>query len=121
VVRREERELAARDEILRDAAPPPHLEGLIVILVDDGLSTDKALRAAVAALREQRPKRMVLAAPIASAAICYDLAAEVDEICTAQKPESFLSIAHWYGDIRETTDEEAQALLRDARWPRAAA
>src|SRR6185295_4238738 len=66
VAAREEKELARRERLYRGARPAPDVHGRTVILVDDGLATGSSMRAAVAALRKQRPARIVVAVPVAA-------------------------------------------------------
>ena len=49
-------------------------------LVDDGLATGSTMRAAVAALKQQHPARVVVAVPVASPETCQDLRGEADEV-----------------------------------------
>lgn len=48
VIRKEERELARRDQLYRAGRTPPTLTARVVILVDDGLATGSTMRAAIA-------------------------------------------------------------------------
>jgi predicted phosphoribosyltransferase len=111
---REERELQRRELSYREGRPPPEVEGRIVILVDDGLATGTTMRAAVAALRHQRPARIVVAVPVAAAQSCEDLAAEADEVVCARTPEPFYAVGLWYRDFAQTSDEEVRELLARA-------
>src|SRR6478609_1464196 len=63
VAEREARELLRRERVYRGDRPPLDLEGLTVVLVDDGLATGASMRAAVQALRRHRPGRIVVAIP----------------------------------------------------------
>src|SRR5438132_5442619 len=64
VATEEEEELERRQQAYRDDRPPPDLLGKTVILVDDGLATGSTMRAAVAAVRQQTPARIVVALPV---------------------------------------------------------
>jgi putative phosphoribosyl transferase len=110
----EERELARRDERYRDGRPLPDVRGRIVILVDDGLATGSTMRAAVAALRQQGPSRIVVAVPVAAPPTCEALRAEADEVVCAVTPEPFWAVGLWYEDFSQTSDEEVRALLQQA-------
>src|SRR5438477_6983383 len=83
----EQRELARRERLYRGARPAPDVRGRTVILVDDGLATGATMRAAVAALRQHQPARIVVAVPIAAPSTCDEVRAEVDEIVCAITPE----------------------------------
>src|SRR6266849_8401536 len=52
---REQNELDRRERAYRGTRPAPDLRGKTVVLVDDGLATGNTMRAAVEAVRAQRP------------------------------------------------------------------
>src|SRR4030088_1934290 len=66
VVAREEKELARRERLYRGGRPFPDLRDRTVILVDDGLATGATMQAAVEALRQRQPARIVAAVPHAT-------------------------------------------------------
>ena len=115
VAEAEERELARREELYRDGRPPPPLAGRTVILIDDGLATGSSMRAAVLALREEHPARIIVAVPVAAAEVCDEFRGEVDEIVCAATPHPFYAVGLWYEDFSQTTDEEVHDLLERAR------
>jgi predicted phosphoribosyltransferase len=112
---REERELKRREEAYRGPRPAPQVERRTVILVDDGLATGSSMRAAVAALRQQKPARIVVAVPVAAPSTCEEFRTEVDEIVCATTPEPFLAVGRWYHDFAQTSDEDVRALLERAQ------
>jgi predicted phosphoribosyltransferase len=87
------------------------VHGRTVILVDDGLATGASMRAAVEALNEEHPKRLVVAVPVAPPETCEAIRAEVDEIVCALTPPAFHGVARWYEDFLQTADEEVHELL----------
>jgi predicted phosphoribosyltransferase len=111
---REGRELQRRELRYRDGRPPPDVRGRTVILLDDGLATGTTMRAAVAALRQQEPARIVVAVPVGAYESCVDLAAEADEVICARMPEPFYAVGLWYRDFAQTSDEEVRELLARA-------
>jgi putative phosphoribosyl transferase len=116
----EVRELERRERAYRDELPPPQVEGRTVILVDDGLATGASMRAAVLALREQKPAKIVVAVPAASAETCDEFRDQVDDIVCAITPEPFYAVGLWYRDFSQTTDEEVRNLLMRASQAKAA-
>jgi putative phosphoribosyl transferase len=115
VVAREQTELERRAEAYRGTADPPDVRGRTVTLVDDGLATGASMRAAVAAVRELGPERVVVAVPAAARQTCEELAAEVDEIVCLLTPEPFFAVGMWYADFSETTDDDVRRLLQESR------
>ncbi len=111
VTAREAQELERREHLYRGDRPFPAVVGSSVILIDDGLATGATMRAAVAALRQQGPARLVVAVPVAAAPTCDAFRREVDEIVCLLTPEPFLAVGHWYEDFSPTTDEEVHDLL----------
>ena len=110
----QQEELARRERLYRGDRPPADVRGRIVILVDDGLATGATMRAALAALRQQKPARVVVAVPTAAAETCRELLAEADDVVCATTPEPFYSVGLWYEDFSQTTDEEVRELLASA-------
>jgi predicted phosphoribosyltransferase len=114
VIAEEEKELARRERLYRHERPPLTLAGQTVILVDDGLATGSTMLAAVMAVRELSPARVVVAVPVASAEACRRLEAFADEVISARVPRNMMSVGMWYLDFAPTTDAEVQALLQSA-------
>ena len=108
---REQEELARRERVYRGHRPPLDVRGRTVILVDDGLATGATMHAAIRALRQQQPARIVVAVPTASPETCAELKTEVDDIICATTRDPFYAVGLWYEDFSQTTDEEVRELL----------
>jgi erythromycin esterase-like protein/predicted phosphoribosyltransferase len=111
VAARELQELARRERLYRGGRPPPDVRGRTVVLVDDGLATGATMYAAIEALRQQNPARIVVAVPTASPETCEEMKTKADEVICAITPEPFQAVGRWYQDFSQTTDEEVEALL----------
>jgi putative phosphoribosyl transferase len=111
VTAEEQKELERRERAYRGDAAPPDVRGRTVILIDDGLATGSTMRAAIAALKQQQPARIIVAVPTASPQTCDEFKAEVDEVICAITPEPFYAVGLWYDDFSQTTDEEVCDLL----------
>src|SRR5207248_8826191 len=94
--------------------PEPEVQRKTVILIDDGLATGSTMRAAAAALHQQKPARIVVAVPVSAVQTCDEYRMGVDEIICASTPEPFLGVGQWYLDFSQTTDEEVRELLTKA-------
>lgn len=111
----EQQELLRREQAYRGDHLPLSLENRVVVLVDDGLATGSTMRAAIAAVRQRRPAKVVIAVPVAAPETCDELKAEADEVQCARTPASFFGVGQWYEDFSQTTDEEVRELLQRAR------
>jgi putative phosphoribosyl transferase len=111
----EHQELERRERTYRGQRPRPELTAKVVIVVDDGLATGATMWAAVAAIRRQRPARVVVAVPVAAASTCQALEQAADEVICASTPALFVAVGQAYHDFGQTTDAEVRALLDAAR------
>lgn len=111
VTRTEQVELGRRERVYRDGRPPVAIAGRTVILVDDGLATGSTMHAAVLAVRQSDPARVVVAVPAGARETCEALRRSVDEVVCVIAPEPFYAVGLWYADFAQTTDEEVRELL----------
>ncbi len=110
VAREEEAELARREATYR-TAPAPSLAGRVIVLVDDGLATGSTMRAAVQAVKQQHPARVIVAVPVGAAETCAELRSAADDVICARTPTPFSAVGQWYIDFDQTGDDEVRALL----------
>jgi erythromycin esterase-like protein/predicted phosphoribosyltransferase len=108
---RERLELERRDALYRGNRRPPIMRDRTVILVDDGLATGSTMQAAIVALRQQAPARIVVAVPVGARETCDQLSRIADEVVCVSSPEPFRAVGLWYEDFRPTSDEEVTQLL----------
>jgi predicted phosphoribosyltransferase len=122
VAAREQRILEHREHFYRGDRSAPEVQGRTVILVDDGLATGATMRAAVVAIRQQQPGRIVIAVPVAAKPTCDALRAVADEVVCVATPEPFHAVGLWYEDFSATSDTEVRDLLaRASQWQTATA
>lgn len=107
----EQRELERREELYRGERPPLDVADRTVIVVDDGLATGSTMLAAVRALKQMHPARVIVAVPVASAETCRDLRHEADEVVCAATPRPFRAVGVWYRDFPQLSDGEVHRLL----------
>jgi predicted phosphoribosyltransferase len=111
-VETEQRELERREREYRDNRPPLNLRGRTVIVVDDGLATGSSMRAAVQALKQKHPAKIVVAVPVGARQTCESFRDEIDTLAVcAITPEPFTAVGMWYADFSQTTDDEVRELL----------
>lgn len=111
---RERIELERRDRAYRDDREPPIVRDRTVILIDDGLATGSTMQAAVLALRQQAPAKIVVAVPVGARETCERLARMADRVVCLAMPEPFNAVGLWYREFDQTTDEEVDRLLAAA-------
>jgi putative phosphoribosyl transferase len=115
IANREQQKIDRQTRIFRDDLPLPEIRDQIVIVVDDGMATGSTMRAAVRALREQHPQKIVIAVPVTAPSSYLALRDEADEIVAVLIPQSFYAVGQWYNDFSQTSDEEVKELLEEAR------
>jgi len=90
-------------------------EGRDVILVDDGIATGLTVKAAIASLRKERPRRIILAVPVMPAERVPEFKELVDELVVLYAPVDFNAVGQFYYDFSQTSDEEVVEILKRNR------
>jgi putative phosphoribosyl transferase len=112
---REFAEIERRRKTYLAGREPAPVAGRVAIVIDDGIATGATMRAALQATRMRKPRRLVLAVPVAPTSTLQDLREEADEIICLEDYADFGAIGLYYADFRQTNDREVIALL--ARHP----
>ncbi|SEI94105.1 alpha/beta family hydrolase [Frateuria terrea] len=92
----------------RHAASPT---GRVVIVVDDGLATGASMRAALEAVRQQRPALLVVAVPVAAPSSLEGLNELADEVVCLHAPAHFRAVGAFYADFQPVDDLDVLRLL----------
>ena len=103
IERRKEKYLGSREKI--------PLTGREVILVDDGIATGLTVKAAIASLRKEKPKKIILAVPVMPADKVPEFQELVDDLIVIHAPEFFSAVGQFYYDFSQTTDEEVIEIM----------
>jgi putative phosphoribosyl transferase len=111
---RETRELERRRRAYLKDRPRVPINGLTAIVVDDGIATGTTIRAALEAIRAQRPSKLILAVPVAPTDTLGELAPLVDGIVCLEKPEPFHAVGLHYADFHQISDAEVIDCLNRA-------
>jgi putative phosphoribosyl transferase len=93
----------------------PDLADKTVLLVDDGLATGATTEAAVLSARKQKPRAILVAAPVASTSAVERLARVADEVRVLCEDPGFDAVGGYYDAFSQTTDEEVLELLNVKR------
>lgn len=97
---------------LTDGRKPRPVEGITVILVDDGIATGNTLLCSLPMLRRRKPAWIVVAVPVAPPEALERLRVVADEVLCLQTEESFSGVGAFYADFRQVEDAEAAEILR---------
>jgi len=108
----ERAELERRVRRYRADRPAPDAAGRTVILVDDGLATGVTARAALRWLRDQAPRRTILAVPVCAPPAREAIAGDADAVIYLSSPPAFRAVGQWYRDFRQLTDSDVDAAMR---------
>jgi predicted phosphoribosyltransferase len=87
------------------------ITGRTAIVIDDGVATGATTRAALHAARARKPKRLVLAVPVAPPDAIEDLRKDADDIICLETHGFLGAIGAYYLDFRQVSDEEVVRLL----------
>jgi len=108
---RERLELDRRDVLYRGGRRAVAVRDRTVIIVDDGLATGSTMQAAILALRQQKPAKIIVAVPVGARETCEAISRSADEVVCVATPEPFNAVGLWYEDFSQTSDEEVRRLL----------
>ena len=87
--------------------------GRIVIVVDDGLATGSTMVAALYALRQRNPRRLICAVPVAPPETATTVAESCDELICLETPAQFYAVGQFYRHFPQVEDDEVVAALRN--------
>jgi putative phosphoribosyl transferase len=96
---------------LRGKKPQPDLKRKTVILTDDGIATGATIEAAIKWIKTQKPKKLILAIPVAAPDSVAKLTPLVDELICLDQPYFFAAVGQFYQNFPQTSDEEVVQLL----------
>ena len=114
VAAEEQPELHRREIAYRGLKEFQRLAGKTVILADDGIATGSTMKAAIAAIQQEKPARLIVAVPTVSPQACAEIEPMVDKLVALIVPQEFYAVGQFYDDFSQTTDAEVSMLLSEA-------
>lgn len=111
VIQMEQQELERRKILYRGHRPFPIIKDKTIILVDDGLATGATMRAAIQALQEHYPAKIIVAIPVAATESFEKILSLVNEVVCPVITDNFYGVGFWYVNFPQTSDTEVHELL----------
>ena len=93
-------EIERRRRLYLGDRPRVPIAGRTAIIVDDGIATGATVRAALRAVRRIGPGQLVLAVPVAAAAVLRQLAPEADRIVCLHAPRDLMAVGEHLSRLR---------------------
>ncbi len=85
---------------------PENLQDKTVIVIDDGIATGNTLLATINMLKKNKPRKIVIAVPVASLHAIQKLIKEVDDVISLVIPKHFYGVGAFYEDFEQVSDDE---------------
>jgi putative phosphoribosyl transferase len=101
----QKREIERRLRVYRPNNREYKIKDRIVILVDDGIATGASVIAAARWIRKYKPKRLIIAAPVAPKQVVKSLKNEADEIEVIRNPSNFKAVEQFYQHFDAIPDD----------------
>jgi putative phosphoribosyl transferase len=108
----QKKEIDRRLALYGRGAKEYRIKNRTVILVDDGAATGATLAVAARWIRQQQPKRLVIAVPIISPRAINVLANEADQLEFIRNPSNFVGVEQFYHDFRPISDEQVMQIIK---------
>ena len=88
------------------------LKDKTIIITDDGVATGATMMAAIEIVRQQGPKKIVVAIPVISRDSMLKLEEQADEVVYLEAPLMFFAVGQFYQEFDQVSDKEVKELLR---------
>ncbi|RJP47328.1 MAG: phosphoribosyltransferase [Armatimonadetes bacterium] len=106
-VEKERQEAKRRREAYLKGRKPVPAKGKIAIIIDDGVATGLTMFTAIIEIKHQKPKKVIVAVPVAPKETADQIESKVDEFVSLEIPEIFLgAIGAYYEYFPQVSDEE---------------
>jgi putative phosphoribosyl transferase len=111
VLSQQKQEIKRRIQKLRHGKPLPEMKDRTIIVVDDGIATGATLFATLELCKNQKPQKIIVAAPVAGKRMEGILSKIVDETVILEMPTPYSAVSQGYENFNNLTDEEALAFM----------
>jgi len=106
-------EIRRRSDMFRRVVGKLSLEDKVAIVTDDGVATGATTEAALWAVRQEQPEKLIAAFPVGPTDTIFRLAEMVDEMICLRSPQFFLAVGQFYQRFDPVEDEDVLEILRE--------
>lgn len=108
-------EIERRTLLYRPKQEEYEIKDKIIILVDDGAATGSTLVVSARWIKKRKPKKIIIAIPVAPNETIELLKNEVDKVVTILIPptSNFTSVAQFYDNFEEITDDKVVKIMKE--------
>jgi putative phosphoribosyl transferase len=106
-------EIQRRSQLIRSILPKTPLKDRIVLVTDDGVATGATMQAALWAVRQENPQKLIAAIPVASAEALERLSIDADEIICLRQPPFFYAVGQFYAQFYQVEDRDVLQILEE--------
>jgi predicted phosphoribosyltransferase len=110
-VRLQQEEARRRHELFMKGRAPVSAADKIAIIVDDGLATGLTMMAAVEEVRHFRPRKVIVAVPVASPEAVRELERVADSVVVLDIASHLGAIGAFYMDFEQVSDSQVVELM----------
>lgn len=110
-IARQREEVKRRLKLFRGNKKPVSLKNKIVIIVDDGIATGSTMIAAIHSVKEEKPKKVIVAIPVAPTESIEEIKKEADEVVCLSISDFFFAVGQFYSSFEQTEDREVKEIL----------
>ena len=109
------KEIGRRTLLYRPKQEEYEVKDKIIILVDDGAATGSTLVVSARWIKKRKPKKIIIAIPVAPNETVELLKNEVDNVVTILIPptSNFTSVAQFYDNFEEITDGKVVKIMKE--------
>ncbi|MBS3103287.1 phosphoribosyltransferase [Candidatus Woesearchaeota archaeon] len=93
----------------------PNARNKNIILADDGIATGNTMKLSIQLLRKQKPKKIILAVPVAPKDSIKMLKSHADELICLDTPLAFFAIGQFYENFAQVSDEQVIEYLEKGK------
>ncbi len=106
-------EIRRRSKLIRGILSKEPLQGKVAIVTDDGAATGATFQAALWAVRQEKPGKLIGALPVAPEDTVYTLGRDADELVCLRAPDFFVAVGQFYERFEQVDDYEVMEILRE--------